>query len=80
LSVTPTNTQLGKLTVAFSPVNGKVSGTFTNQISQTPVGAAKTILWSGVVVQPGNVAYGYFLGTNQSGSVSLQQLPGNFYP
>ncbi len=67
-----TNAALGKLAVAFDSKLGKITGNFTNGISLLPTGAAKTITVAGVVLQPDNIAYGYFLGTNQSGAVTFQ--------
>ena len=73
-----TNAALGKLTLAFDQKIGKLSGTFTNAVSLLPTGVAKPIAFSGVVLQPDNVAYGYFLGgTNQSGAVSFEADPNN---
>src|SRR5439155_9122865 len=39
-----TNSQLANLTITFDKLAGKMSGTFTNPISRTATGAAKTIL------------------------------------
>ncbi|MDB6026023.1 MAG: hypothetical protein JWM68_2246, partial [Verrucomicrobiales bacterium] len=75
-----TNSELRKLTMAVDGKTGKISGSFTNAISVLPTGLAKTILWSGAVLQPWNVGYGYFLGTNQSGAVLLYGATNNVPP
>ena len=72
-----TNAALGKLTLAFDWKTGKMTGSFTNGISLLANGAPKTIVISGAVLQPDNIAYGYFLGTNESGSVTFQVDPTN---
>ncbi len=72
-----TNAELGKLALAFDPKLGKMTGSFTNGISLLPTGAAKAITAAGVVLQPDNIAYGYFLGTNQSGAVTFEADPTN---
>ena len=48
----------------------KSSGLFSGSV--TPPGTRKALSFKGVVLQNQNVGSGYFLGTNESGSVSLR--------
>ena len=75
VTTTGTNTALAKLAVAFTATTGKVSGSFTNAFSQTPTGGMRPVTFSGVVLQPENTAYGYFLATNKSGAFHLEATP-----
>jgi hypothetical protein len=58
-------TNLSRLTITNT--TGLFSGSLTNPTT------GKAISISGAVLQKLNAGYGYFLGTNQSGSVSLQK-------
>ncbi|MDB6025549.1 MAG: hypothetical protein JWM68_1772, partial [Verrucomicrobiales bacterium] len=75
-----TNSELRKLEMAVDGKTVKIIGSLTKAISLLPNGLDKTILWSGAVLQPWNVGYGYFLGTNQSGAVLLYGATNNVPP
>ena len=65
-----TNLEPSALTVTFTTASGLFKG------SLTPTNAgARAIAFSGAVLQKGTNAAGYFLGTNQSGTVRLQVAP-----
>jgi hypothetical protein len=59
------NTPATKLTLTFTLPTGLFKGSFT------PAGTTKAIPFAGAVLQTATNASGYFLGTNQSGRVSL---------
>ena len=59
------NTSSNKLNLTINAARGLLQGTVVEP------GASTTIRFKGVVVQKQNAGYGYFLGTNQSGSVLL---------
>lgn len=65
-----TNVGPHKLTLTFTPATGLFKGSLT----PTNTGA-KAIAFTGAVLQKTTNAFGYFLGTNQSGAVSLQAAP-----
>ena len=60
-------TNLSRLTITNT--TGLFGGTLTNRATN------KAISISGAVLQKLNAGYGYFLGTNQSGSVGLGDFP-----
>jgi hypothetical protein len=60
------NTLANKLKLTFTLSNGLFKGAFT------PSGTIKALPFGGVVLQKATNASGYFLGTSQSGRVSLQ--------
>ena len=65
-----TNLGSNKMTLTFTTSSGLFKG------SLTPTNAgAKAIAFNGAVLQKGTNAAGYFLGTNQSGTVSIQAAP-----
>jgi hypothetical protein len=65
-----TNTGSNQMTVTFTASSGLFKG------SLTPTNAgAKVAAFTGAVLQKGTNAAGYFLGTNQSGTVRLQIAP-----
>jgi Regulator of chromosome condensation (RCC1) repeat len=59
------NSSSNKLTMTFSPTTGSFRGVVVNP------GNAKSMPFSGVVLQKPNVARGFFLGTNQAGEVRI---------
>jgi hypothetical protein len=59
------NTPAAKLSLAFTLSTGLFKGSFI------PAGTTKAIPFGGAVLQAATNASGYFLGTNQSGRVSL---------
>ena len=70
LSSKLTNIGPSTLTVTFTTSSGLFKG------SLTPTNAgAKAIAFTGAVMQKGTNAFGYFLGTNQSGTVSIHAAP-----
>ena len=60
-----TNLSDNKLSLTFSPGNGLFRGMVV------PPGEQRSTSFSGVAFQKQNAAYGYFLGTGESGSVSV---------
>ncbi|MBC8002524.1 MAG: hypothetical protein H7X97_08040 [Opitutaceae bacterium] len=60
-----TSTNLAKLSVTFAPATGLVSGSFTHPatLRATPFKA--------VVLPQQKAVYGWFLGSNQSGGISI---------
>jgi hypothetical protein len=58
--------ETNKLTLAVTKSTGVISGSFAD-----PAKPAKTIRFSGVILQSQTNAQGYFLGTNQSGTFAL---------
>jgi hypothetical protein len=64
-----TNASPNKLAVALSLGTGLFKGTFTD------TGTARTVSFSGALLQKSSNGAGFFLGTNQSGRVLLQSQP-----
>lgn len=60
---------LSNLSLTISTVNGAISGTFTDPQTR------KVNKLTGVAVQGSNLGGGWFLGTNQSGSILLVPAP-----
>lgn len=70
LSSKVTNLGSNKMTLTFTTASGLFKG------SLTPTNAgAKAIAFNGTVLQKTTNAFGHFLGTNQSGTVSIQAAP-----
>jgi acid phosphatase len=61
------NEGTNRMTLSIS----KSSGTFSGSV--TPLGGGKAISFKGALLQKQNVGSGFFLGTNESGRVSLRQ-------
>lgn len=61
-----TNSGPDRVVMTFSPGTGHFSGSFT------PQGQSKAVAIRGAALQKANYAGGFFLGTNQSGRVSLE--------
>lgn len=64
-----TNSGPDTVVMNFAPGTGHFSGTFT------PLGQTKAVAIRGATLQKANFASGFFLGTNQSGRVSLEAQP-----
>lgn len=64
-----TNAGPDRVVMTFSPGTGLFSGSFT------PQGGTKATSMRGAALQKANFASGFFLGTNQSGRVSLEAQP-----
>lgn len=64
-----TNSGPDRLVMTFAPGTGLFNGSFT------PLGQSKAIVLRGAALQKANLASGYFLGTNQSGRVSVEAQP-----
>ena len=56
------------LKALFNPTSGLFSGTFVHPVTH------KTSSFNGAVLSAQNTGYGYFLGTNQSGKVLIDNL------
>lgn len=56
-----------KLSLALNPTTGVVSGIFTHPATQ------KTVKVHAILLQQPGIGYGYFLGTNAAGSLSITQ-------
>ncbi len=56
-----------KLSISFTKANGTFSGKFT------PPGQSNSVIFRGAFLQPDAAGAGFFLGTNQSGTVLLQK-------
>ena len=73
ITLTPTNTIIvtgpnaNKLTITINAKTGAVAGSFAR-----PSNPSQTIKINGVPLQNQTNAVGYFLGTNQSGTLLLQ--------
>ncbi len=65
-----TNAGPHKLTLTFTPATGLFKGSLTPTNS-----GAKAIAFTGAVLQKATNAFGYYLGTNRSGAVSIQAAP-----
>jgi hypothetical protein len=65
-----TNSPLPKLSLSFTLSSGLFKGSYT----PTEAGA-KAVSLAGAVMQKATNASGYFLGTNESGRVSLRAAP-----
>jgi hypothetical protein len=61
-----TNEGKNRMTLSLS----KSSGTFTGTV--TPPGTNRAVSFKGALLQKQNLGSGFFLGTNESGRVSLQ--------
>jgi uncharacterized repeat protein (TIGR03803 family) len=59
-----------KLTLNITPATGQFSGSFLN-----PAIAEKTFKFNGLLLQTDNSGAGFFLGTNQSGFVTVEPVP-----
>ena len=70
LSSKATNVGPHALTLTFTPSTGLFKGSLT----PTNTGA-KAIAFAGAVLQKTTNAAGYFLGTNHSGTVTIQVMP-----
>jgi uncharacterized repeat protein (TIGR03803 family) len=68
-SVTVSPVGSDKLTLKINPITGQLSGGFLNPA------VGKTAKLSGFLLQTNNSAAGFFLGTNQSGFVTLEPVP-----
>ena len=65
-----TNAPPPKLSLTFTLASGLFKGSYT------PTNAgSKAVSFAGAVLQKGTNAAGYYLGTNQSGSVLLEAAP-----
>jgi hypothetical protein len=69
LSSKVVNAGSNKLTLTFALPSGLFTGTLVE------AGTTRHIPYSGVVLQKANYGSGYFLGTNQSGSVRFSAAP-----
>ena len=69
LSSKVVNAGSNKLTLTFALPSGRFTGTLVE------AGTTRPIPYSGVVLQKANYGSGYFLGTNQSGSVLFSAAP-----
>jgi len=66
ITLTNSSDETNKLKLTITKSTGVISGSFAN-----PVNPKKTIKVNGVILQGQTNAQGYFLGTNQSGSFTL---------
>jgi len=64
-----TNFSPNTLTLSFTPASGLFKGTFK------PAGSTRSVSLNGAVAQKATNAAGFFLGTNQSGSVLIAPTP-----
>jgi hypothetical protein len=60
-----TNESANRLSMSFAPSTGRFNGSVTPPLGSRP------IPYHGIVLQISGLGYGYFLGTNESGSVQL---------
>jgi hypothetical protein len=65
-------TNVNKIAVTLNPATGTFSGSFVTPVTKK---TEKTLSLEGVVLQQQAEALGWFLGTNQAGSVVLQSNP-----
>ena len=64
-----TNASPNSLALTFNPASGLFRGSFL------PAGNTRPFAFKGAVLQKANEGSGYFLGTNQSGRVLIEQFP-----
>jgi len=64
-----TNAGPNKLAITVSLSKGLFKGTFLDP------GVARTVSFSGAVLQKSTNGAGFFLGTNESGRILIQSLP-----
>ena len=60
-----TSTNLAKLMIALSPATGLVNGAFTHPVTR------RSTPFKAIILQQEHKAFGWFLGTNQSGGLSI---------
>jgi hypothetical protein len=63
--IVPARQPLNTLSAVVNPANGVFSGTFVHPVTHRPT------TFRGVIFQKQNAGYGYFLGSDESGSASL---------